>query len=266
VTYLQFHLIFILPPLLCLGWLAARGGGFSTRGLSAWLFLCAIAFVYTAPWDAYLVRLGVWGYPEGAVLETYRGVPLEEYAFFILQTTLTGLWFAWLLSRPENRGPLTTDPSPRDRRRRWWAVPMWAYLGAVGLYALQFEQGTYLGLILVWAAPVLLLHWLVGGHWLGARARFLIKAILPPTLYLWVADWVAIQVGVWYIEPALSLGPSLLGLPLEEAVFFAVTNLMVVQGLFLYLAVLEKAPEIRADVLRLLHPRTREGRPAHVRH
>jgi lycopene cyclase domain-containing protein len=51
-----------------------------------------------------------------------------------------------------------------------------------------------------------------------------------PTLYLWIADAIAIRLGIWSIDPRLSTGIIILGLPIEEAIFFLVTNLLVITG------------------------------------
>lgn len=56
-----------------------------------------------------------------------------------------------------------------------------------------------------------------------------------PTLYLWVADRIALALGIWHISDRFTTGLAHGGLPLEEALFFVVTNLLVVQGLILML-------------------------------
>jgi lycopene cyclase domain-containing protein len=58
---------------------------------------------------------------------------------------------------------------------------------------------------------------------------------LVPTLYLWVIDRIAIGNGIWRISDAYTTGIQLFGLPIEEATFFLVTNLLVVQGISLLL-------------------------------
>ena len=45
---------------------------------------------------------------------------------------------------------------------------------------------------------------------------------------------VSISLGLWTISPETTVGIAPFGLPIEEAVFFLVTNLLVVQGLVLY--------------------------------
>lgn len=58
-------------------------------------------------------------------------------------------------------------------------------------------------------------------------------AFIPPSLYLCVADAIAIKNEVWVISEATSTGVMIGVLPVEEAVFFFVTNLLVVQGTLL---------------------------------
>ena len=108
-------------------------------------------------------------------------------------------------------------------------------LGAFGVICLSFAWGTYLGLILVWAVPVFLLQWGYGGDLLLERWRFVAPAALLPDLYLWLADLTAIRLNIWWISPELSTGLKIFGLPIEESIFFVVTNLFIVFGLTLAL-------------------------------
>jgi hypothetical protein len=57
---------------------------------------------------------------------------------------------------------------------------------------------------------------------------------LVPTLYLCVTDRIAIEYGIWILSEQYTTGIFVAGLPVEEAAFFFVTNLFVVQGLVLY--------------------------------
>lgn len=94
---------------------------------------------------------------------------------------------------------------------------------------------TYLGMELIWAVPVIALQWIIGHRTLRAHFRLVLLAVLLPTTYLSTADALAIRVGIWALNPELTLGIWIGGLPLEEAVFFLLTNAMVVQGLLLAL-------------------------------
>ncbi len=100
---------------------------------------------------------------------------------------------------------------------------------------LRWNPGVYLGLILVWAGPVLALQWAIGSTQLWATKRTWLIGTLVPTVYLWIADRIAIAQGIWSISDTYTTGLNLFGLPIEEATFFLVTNLLVVQGLLLLL-------------------------------
>lgn len=276
MTYLAFHLVFILPPILLLAVPVRRGPALGPRARWSLPAMMAIALVYTTPWDNYLVWRGVWGYAPGRVLGTIGYVPVEEYLFFLLQPLLSGLWVYLLLGRAAGAGragspggigelpgpppaspgagtartprPAAADPAASAAAApagagssgaatvRWAGALAYALATAAGALLLRREEGTYLGLILVWAAPVLALQWAYAGGEIWPRRRTLALGVAAPTLYLWVADAAAIRLGIWTISERHTLGPELAGvLPLEEAVFFLVTNLLVVQGLLLFL-------------------------------
>ena len=234
VTYAAFHLVFILPPIALLSvaaWRtrrARRGQPDDVRYIG---LIAAIAFVYTIPWDNYLVWREVWSYGPDRVLGTVGYVPVEEYAFFLLQPVLTGLWY--LLVRA--RHPHVAAGSERaSERAKPVGVAVWLAVTVAGIaLILGGGHGLYLGLILAWAGPVLAAMWWIAGDALWANRRALVWALAPPTLYLWVADAVAIRQGTWTITDATRTGVELLGLPVEEAAFFLLTNLLVVQGLLL---------------------------------
>ena len=60
---------------------------------------------------------------------------------------------------------------------------------------------------------------------------------MPTTLYLATADALAILSGTWTISPSHTTGILLGGvLPLEEFLFFFITNVLVVFGMTLVLA------------------------------
>jgi len=233
MSYLTFHFIFLIPPILLLGltqpspW-AGVGG---RRAAYAIPTICVIAFTYTTPWDNYLVAREVWWYGANRVIGTVGYVPIEEYMFFILQPILTGLFLYQYLARW----------APQQRSSSPWAgrmgVAFFVAVSAIGagLLLADWDSGLYMGLILAWAGPVLAGMWAYAGKLLWALRRPLIITTLLPTVYLWVADATAIHLGIWEISATYSFGFNPLGLPIEEATFFLVTNLMVVQGTLLFL-------------------------------
>lgn len=231
MTYLQFHLLFLLPPLAILATrLPQAVAVLGSRARLGLIVIPLIALVYTTPWDNYLVANEIWGYGEGRVLGTIGWVPVEEYAFFVLQPLLTGMVLYVFLLRllaSGQRPPAVERPS---RARFWGSIPILG-IGAEGLLLMSSESGTYMGLILIWCAPILLLLWLYAGPIILRFRAAVLPAILLPTFYLWFADRTAIGAGTWTISDRYTLGPAPFGLPLEEAVFFLVTNIMVVFGL-----------------------------------
>ncbi len=77
--------------------------------------------------------------------------------------------------------------------------------------------------------------WLYGGAHAVRLGRVVGVAVAVPTVYLWIADRTAIALGIWDIADAYSLGFDPLGLPIEEALFFLVTNVLSVMGTLLFL-------------------------------
>lgn len=238
MTYLAFHLVFTIPPILALALLPPRGWLRRSGGRARWALpvVCVIALAYTTPWDNFLVREGVWSYGAERVIAVIGYVPVEEYAFFVLQPALTGLVFLRVLARAPSPTGRTVSPAVRMLPAAGWLAA-----AAGGAALLETDSGRYLGLILVWACPVLAAQWAWAAPALLARRRAATLGVVAPSVYLWIADRVAIARGVWTISPEYSTGVVPFGLPIEEAVFFLLTNILVVQGLVLLLA----APPLR---------------------
>ncbi len=238
MSYLTFHLVFILPVIGVL-LLLLRSRDLSKlhgrwQGVAV---LCTIAFIYTVPWDNYLVASDIWSYGEGRILEALKigYVPIEEYAFFILQPIMTGCFLQWYFSNHENLLRCLTEP----RVTGWQGIVgaiFFALLAGSGWVALEFgdQPLRYLALITVWACPVLAFQWGYGGATLIQFRQVMVPAVIVPSVYLWIVDMIAIEWRIWLIHEATSTGWKLFSLPVEEAYFFLVTNMLVVNGLVLY--------------------------------
>jgi len=233
MSYLTFHFVFLLPPILIL-WatqpspLAGVGG---RRGRYAIPIICLIAFSYTTPWDNYLVAREVWWYGPERVLATIGYVPVEEYAFFILQPILTGLFLYQYIAR------WTPVRRSTSLKAQYIGAAVWVVLSAIAAWLVfsGWDPGLYMGLILVWACPVLAGMWLYAGRLIWALRGPVAVGVAIPTLYLWVADAIAIHQGIWEISSAYTVGLRPFGLPVEEALFFLVTNILCVKGTLLFL-------------------------------
>lgn len=248
MTYFSFLFRFLGPPLVILGiltWIDYRRGRRlpeSLRSWPAWQVVLAhivVAVLYTTPWDNYLVATRVWWYDPALVSGIILGwVPLEEYIFFVLQTLMTSMWLLWLAKRlPMPAAPF--DPlRPSMRRARWIGTGVTAviWLSSVALLLSGWRPGTYLGLELVWAVLPILLQMVFGGDILWRYRTLVLSALIPAWLYLSAADFLAIGLGTWIIAPDQSVGIGIAHLPLEEILFFLLTNMLVVFGVTLVLA------------------------------
>ncbi len=239
LTYLQVHLLFIIPPILVLGWLAYRREQtwWGSRPFSGLAIMIVLAVVYTTPWTNHLIPADVWWYGEGAVIGRIWYTPIEEYLFFVLQPILTAFWL-FQIPRVDDRSLWI----PTHHRLIGGLAGL--AIGAVGLFLTRGTATYYLGWLLAWAGPILAIQWSFGLTYLWQLRRHWLIAVGVPTLYLWAVDWFAISLGVWVISDVHTVGLSLFGLPIEEALFFLVTNVFLVQGIVLYMWLLDRIHEV----------------------
>ena len=224
MNYALFDLLAVaLPAALLL-----RGAGGRRVLLAPTVALSSLALLWTAPWDDHLVRTGVWSYDPAQVIARIGAIPLEEYAFVVLEVLLVGAWALRSGALP------VPSVAPLDVGCRRRGALAWAAVAVTGLLLLMVGgQLRYLGLLLVWVAPPLALQQLVAGDVLAARRRVRLRTVVPTALWLCAADRLALAADVWTIAPGSSTGLALLGLPIEEALFFALTCLLVTDGLLL---------------------------------
>lgn len=237
MTYLQFLVIFVVAPaffLAGLGYYMALG---REAGNLRWHWLgvaalAGIAFVWTTPWDNYIVANGVWTYGVDRVTAVIGYVPVEEYAFFILMPVLNGALFFCLLRAS---GGIRQEGANEFRNPRLLTCLVGGalMLGAVWLFR-SGDRFFYLSTTLVWFVPPLMVQWCFDAPCLVRNWRLILLSTLLPALYLGVADYFAIQQGIWTISEPTRTGWDLLGLPLEEAFFFLIVSLLLSQGMVLW--------------------------------
>jgi lycopene cyclase domain-containing protein len=255
MKYFGFLTRFVVLPLVLLGfltWRDVRRGKKPPENLSAMparaalLGHVAAAVAYTTPWDNYLVKTRVWWYDRKLVTGIVLGyVPIEEYTFFVLQTILAGTWMLYLIRHL----PASEQPPAHPLRIR---IGMMLALGTLWLgavYNLLRGPGsrTYLSLTLSWALPSILFQVAFGGDILWQHRRLVALGNVPTTLYLSLADSLAINSGTWTINPEKTVNVHICGrLPLEEGLFFLLTNTLVSFGMTL---VLSKQSQARVPTL-----------------
>ncbi|GAA5820056.1 hypothetical protein JCM3770_002120 [Rhodotorula araucariae] len=231
LDYWLVHARWTIPPSLAL-WLAFRKLR-TWRDVYKTCFLITIAVTATIPWDSYLIRNRIWSYPDSSVVgPTLFAIPYEEIFFFFVQTYLTSSIYA-VLTRPIVHAVLLPRTPSEGRAVRWTGTAVLFAVFALAWTKLkEGGEGTYLALIVAWVAPFLTLLWFITSTHLRAMPRStLVLAILIPTIFLWECDARALQRGTWVIEQGTKLGVSFRGLEIEEAVFFLLTNTMIVFGL-----------------------------------
>lgn len=232
--YALVHLRWTIPPAIIL---TAIYSPLCTRlDLYKIAFLITIAVVSTIPWDSYLIRTGIWSYPPNVIVgPTLFDIPLEEVFFFVIQTFNTTLLYL-ILNKPVLHPIYLVKEKKGDK---------WLYVKLIGQVTggLLLKQAvtfirdggekTYLGLILVWALPFLLLLWSLAYQLLvQLPATSTILPVALPTVYLWFVDTLALKRGTWVIESGTKTGWTLWpGLEIEEAIFFLLTNCLIVFGL-----------------------------------
>ncbi|EUC33155.1 hypothetical protein COCCADRAFT_96894 [Bipolaris zeicola 26-R-13] len=260
--YALVHLKYTIPPAVLLTWLYRP---FFTK-LDAYkvLFLIFVAVTSTIPWDSYLIRTGIWSYPGHVIIgPKLYDIPLEEVFFFVVQTYNTSLLYL-LLSRPTFQ-PVYLRIESGASRNLWRFAKLTGQLFLLGMIAWGWQcvrsggEGTYTGLILIWAGPFLLLLWSLAYQFiLTLPLTNTALPILLPTFYLWIIDTLALRRGTWVINVGTKYGAHLWdGLEIEEALFFFVTNALIVCGQLAFdnaLAVLYTFPGLFKDPSLLPSP------------
>jgi lycopene beta-cyclase len=285
MTYFGFLLRFLFIPILIFLFITLWDNknnkqipGFR-NGRAVWVAIgihILLAVIYTTPWDNYLVATGVWYYsPELVTGIVFGYVPIEEYTFFVVETILSGLWW-WFLAR---RISLTTStgsvhhssPSPigtggflPNKKLIYVSACLIIVTWTIFTYLFFFgdTKWTYLSITLFWALPAILPQLLFGADILWHYRKLVALSILIPGTYLSLMDIVALKETTWSISPAQTTGILFLGiLPLEEVVFFFITNILVTFGMTLLLAnvSVERFAGIKEQVQawkakRALHP------------
>ncbi|KAF2861473.1 Lycopene beta-cyclase [Piedraia hortae CBS 480.64] len=263
IDYALVHVTYTIPPAILLTLVSFP--------LLTQIDVCKIAFhifiavIATTPWDSYLIRSNVWTYPPEVIMgPTLFGIPVEEVFFFVIQTYNTALLYTLVSKSTLHSIYLVREDG--KKKQPWKLIRL---TGQV-ILALVIKQGyhfikaqgdrTYLGLILVWAVPVLWLIWTLAYQFLINLP--LSNTLLPiaiPTIYLWVVDTLALKRGTWVIESGTKTGLTLWpGLEIEEAIFFLLTNTLIVSGMVAFdnaMAVLYTFPAHFPRVPRIPGPK-----------
>jgi lycopene cyclase domain-containing protein len=209
------------------------------NGRAVWIGIAVhvlLAIMYTTPWDNYLVATGVWYYNPKLVTGLVIGyVPIEEYTFFVVETILSGLWWWFLVRRIS---PPLKKFKP-DKSLVYGSACFLIFFWLFFTFLLFFgdTEWTYLSITLFWALPAILPQLLFGADILWHYRKLVFWGIFVPGTYLSVMDIVALKETTWSISSNQTTGILFFGiLPMEEVIFFFITNVLIVFGLTILLA------------------------------
>lgn len=272
MTYFMFLALFLGIPIAVLSLLTIldfRRGKWLPQDLSgipAWaamIGICVIALIYTTPWDNYLVATNVWWYDVDLVNGLVIGyVPIEEYTFFLLQPIMTSLLLMCLMRYlPLPKAKHDHASAIRVRSTGVVAV-VWAISTVVLVLTFvsdAFKPATYLTLETSWALIPVMIQLAFGADILWRHRRVVVLTITISTLYLAWADSIAITSGTWTIDPEQSFHNIMLGgvLPIEEFIFFFLTNTLVTLGFTLAIAEASQERARQLEKYAVLQPLAR---------
>jgi putative membrane protein len=237
MTYLRFHLIFNLPLLILLA--ALTGPVPWTAGEVDALGLVLLAvMIFTAPWDNFAAKWGIWGFPREKYSLRIGYLPIEEYAFFLLQSVnvilavraLFHFFPDWQTGQETGIGGITLICLVAS------VVP-WAFV-AVQLRWLRRKAGPRVNyaIHLAWFLPVIYTQWILAPRLFGGHAGLLALVTAAFGVYYTLADLAAVRAGTWFFDEKQITGTKLGGLlPWEEVAFFFLTSLLVAQSYLLLL-------------------------------
>jgi lycopene cyclase domain-containing protein len=234
MTYRGFHYRWTLPVLTALGvaWYQIDGDVLTVGILAA---LCVVVIGFTFPWDNWAVEQSIWDFPEGRLLFRIRSLPIEEIAFFVIQTLqvafATAILCRLLPSQPLSPVSFTSEVGIRIGG----TLGLWLLIGRMTrtwrAAHRSFRYAWHLG---YWFLPIIVLQWLFGAGMLMPRLDVIIYATLIIGTYLSVADVWAVRHGIWFFDHAQTTGHRIATiLPWEEVAFFYMTSLLVAQSTIL---------------------------------
>jgi lycopene cyclase domain-containing protein len=237
MTYLRFHLIFNLPLLIILGAMTGQVR-WSTGEAEAFGIVLAAVIIFTTPWDNLAAKWGIWGFPRDKYSARIGYLPVEEYAFFLLQSANVMLavraFFHYL---PDWQTEQETVIGPWTLIFLGASVIPWIFI-TLQLRWLRREAGPCVNyaIHLAWFLPVIYAQWVLTPPLFWAHAGLLALITFGFGIYYTLADLAAVKAGTWFFDEKQITGVKLGGiLPWEEIAFFFLTSLLVAQSYLLLL-------------------------------
>jgi putative membrane protein len=237
MTYTEFLLYFTVIPIIILAFILRND--LEKSHILTLLLVSVIAFAATALWDNFAVYSGIWMFPRDKTLGIYFGyVPLEEYLFFFLQTYLTGLVQLYCLFKVR----FFRKQSVSEIKLRTILFPLIILASIVNFwertnepFKLPFGNWNYLFHLFSWAGLFVLIQYAFGRKKITQNFRLILIPTLVMTAYFSLADSISIGNGIWSFDPMQTIGTKIGNVPLEEILFFFMTNLLITEAMVLFL-------------------------------
>ena len=242
MTYLEYLILFIIFPIILALWYLVRSIRTTSQNtiigpryiIISLLILSIIAFVYTTPWDNYLVANEIWSYKPNQILGIIIGyVPIEEYSFFVLETILVGLITLIVLLKFPLNNPETINYGITKEKLILLGYFFVIWVTMLVLFVCDYPSFKYMSLILVWALPPIVLQLLLGWDIIFKNFTKISLLIFLTGIYLSLTDFVAISLDIWEINSDYIINLNIGVLPFEEILFFFVTTILITFGTIL---------------------------------
>ncbi len=232
MTYRGFHYRVTLPLLaLCGGLWTLVGAAVSV--VVPVVALCGVVVVFTFPWDNWAVHKRLWDFPEDRLLFRIDRLPIEEIAFFVLQTLQVAfLTMSLCALRPLDR-VADVDFSQSNLMVMGLSIAVWLTTGVLTKqWRANRRHLRYAWHLFYWFLPVIVLQWMFGYNILIARIPEITIATIAIGGILSIADIWAVRKGIWFFDSSQITGVYVAGiLPWEEVAFFFTTSLLVAQSI-----------------------------------
>jgi len=224
MTYIEFLFIFTVIPIVILVLVLRK---YLDAVYIKWLIIVSIvAFAATSGWDNYAVYSGIWHFPEDKTLGIKLFyVPVEEYLFFFLQTFTTGLVQLFFIKK---------NIEIKIKKSTFLLIPL-LFFQTNEILRLPFENLNYLFHLFSWGGFFILIQIIAGRKKIPKYISAIIIPSIVMTIYFSVADSISIGQGIWDFDPLQTTGIRIFNIPLEEILFFLVTNILITEAMILFL-------------------------------
>lgn len=228
-TYSDIQVTYMLPVIAVLAFITRP---FISRSeMFKMTVLSGLALIYTIPWFYFVIQNGALTYSTEKVLATVRLVPIEDCVFVVAHTVMTSLWT--LLCTWWSIHPCLNFNHDKTSHQliRWIPISTLSFLTVKG-YRMMTIPGLntfYLGSILCWACPAIILLWYGTGNYFVKRFKSYLIAIAAPTLFMCRVSQIVMNNNIRHVNAQTSLNAFVAEhLPIEDALFFLVSNVIIV--------------------------------------